>query len=127
MEVEIHASCLADEGEETVRSIFLCYVDAFGGNDIEVLALNLLQHILSAAGDAYLPALGGEYLDHLEPDARGGAHDDGSLCFHLFFIHNCKGKFTKTWRECIVEKVKNKLCALQHMKCTKPSDYMSAS
>lgn len=69
VEVEVHAACLADEAEKTARGIFLCDVDALGGDDIEVLALNLLQQGLPPPCYAYLPALRGEHLDHFESNA----------------------------------------------------------
>ena len=42
MKIEIHATRLADEGEEAARGILFGDVDAFRGNHVEVLALNLL-------------------------------------------------------------------------------------
>lgn len=69
VEVEVHAACLPNEGEEAFGSILLRDVDALGGDHIEVLALNLLQQCLPPSGDAHLPTLRGEYLDHFESDA----------------------------------------------------------
>lgn len=69
VEVEVHAASLADEAEKTARGIFLCDVDALGGDDIEVLALNLLQQGLPTSCYAYLPALRGEHFDHFESNA----------------------------------------------------------
>jgi hypothetical protein len=96
VKVEIHAASLADEAEKTARGIFLCDVDALGGDDIEVLALNLLQQGLPAPGYAYLPALRGEHFDHFESDTRCGTDDDGFLLCHGFLFHDCLDKFTKT-------------------------------
>ena len=42
MEVEIHAASLADEGEETFRSVPSSDVDALGGDHVKVLTLYLL-------------------------------------------------------------------------------------
>ena len=91
VKIEVHASRLADEGEQTFRSIFLCDVDTLGGDHIEVLALNLLQALLPTTSNAYLPALCGEHLDHFESDARCGSDDDGSFlsilhCLHCFVV-----------------------------------------
>ncbi len=85
VKIEIHAARLSDEGEQTFRSIVLCDVDAFSGNHIEVLALNLLQSFLPTTSNAHLPALCGEHLDHFESDTRGGSDDDGSFGFHFHF------------------------------------------
>ena len=87
MKVEIHASRLADEGEQMFRSIFLCDVDTLGGNHIEVLALNLLQSLLPTTSNAHLPTLSGEHLDHFESDARCGSDDDGSFLSILHCLH----------------------------------------
>lgn len=87
MKVEIHASRLADEGEQTFRSIFLCDVDTLGGDHIEVFALNLLQSLLPTTGNAHLPTLSGEHLDHFESDARCGSDDDGSFLSILHCLH----------------------------------------
>ena len=91
VKIEVHAARLADEGEQTFRSIFLCDVDALGGDHIEVLALNLLQSLLPTTGNAHLPTLSGEHLDHFESDARSGSDDDGSFlctlhCLHCFVV-----------------------------------------
>lgn len=69
MEVEVHAACLVDEGEEALWGILLGYVNTFSGNHIKVVALNLLQQGLPTSGNAYLPVSGGEYFDHFVPDA----------------------------------------------------------
>ena len=42
VEVEIHAASLADEGEETFRSVPSSDVDALGGDHVKVLTLYLL-------------------------------------------------------------------------------------
>ena len=91
MKVEIHASRLADEGEEMARGILFGDVDALSGNHIEVLALNLLQPFLPTTSNAHLPTLSGEHLDHFESDARCGSDDDGSFlsilhCLHCFVV-----------------------------------------
>lgn len=69
VEIEIHATRLTNQREETTRGIRLGDVDAFGGNDIKVFALNLLQAVLPSTSDAHLPSLGGEHLDEFESDA----------------------------------------------------------
>ena len=69
VEVEIHAAGLANEGEESPRGIRLGDIDALGGDDIKVFALNLLQAVLPSTSDAHLPSLGGEHLDEFESDA----------------------------------------------------------
>lgn len=85
VEIEVHATRLADEGEQTTGCVGLCDVDALGGDDIEVLALNLLQPVLATPCNAHLPTLGSEHLDQFQPDAGGGTDDDGFLLFHIHF------------------------------------------
>ena len=91
VKIEIHAARLSDEGEEMARGILFGDVDALGGNHIEVFALNLLQPFLPTTGNAHLPTLSGEHLDHFESDARCGSDDDGSFlsilhCLHCFVV-----------------------------------------
>jgi hypothetical protein len=49
-----------------------------------MLALQLLQQLLPASGNAHRPALAGQCLGHFEANARGGSHDDSKSLVHSF-------------------------------------------